>query len=366
MGLILLEKSILATIAYYDVLEYPLTGFEIFKYLISPSHIIAQSEQKKDLETESVIKPEFINILKTLQSKSLENFIEEKNGFYCLRKSKLGESKENYIDKLIKTRMDRQKISDQKWKKARKIIKYLWMIPCLKAVFVSGSLALDNAKDKSDIDLLIVAKHKRIWTVRFLITLFIHIIGKRRYGDKTADRICLNHYITDESLKIDFSSLYNAQTYAHLVPILEIEEAFSSEGRGIYNKFQKANNWINSYISFYPEKKSKDRRLIKKNKFLRGLAKFQEIILNTFLGTIFEKILALFQKLIIKRHSSSAKEGRVIIDDYQLEFHPSSPEAGVLDKYNKNVLRLGFKIKPEENSGLYKKEVKSDVSRLCS
>jgi len=280
-----------------------------------------------------------------LQDKSLENFIEEKNGFYCLRKSKPGESKESYIDKLIQTRMDRQKISDQKWKKARKIIKYLWMIPCLKAVFVSGSLVLDNAKDKSDIDLLIVAKHKKIWTVRFLITLFIHVIGKRRYGNKTADRICLNHYITDESLKIDFSSLYNAQTYAHLVPILEIEE-------GIYNKFQKANNWINNYISFYPEKKSKDRRLIKKNKFLRGLAKFQEIILNTFLGTIFEKILALFQKLIIKRHSSSAKEGRVIIDDYQLEFHPASSEKDIIKKYNENILKLDLKIKQEEDSGL--------------
>jgi len=29
-----LEKSILATLVYYDVLDRPLTGWEVFKYLI--------------------------------------------------------------------------------------------------------------------------------------------------------------------------------------------------------------------------------------------------------------------------------------------------------------------------------------------
>ena len=29
-----LEKSILSTLVYYDVLDQPLTGWEVFKYLI--------------------------------------------------------------------------------------------------------------------------------------------------------------------------------------------------------------------------------------------------------------------------------------------------------------------------------------------
>lgn len=336
MNLNLLEKSILATIAYYDVLDYPLTGFEVFKYLINPSHIIAQSKPEQGLISEPLKQPSFLEILKTLENKSLNNFIEEKNGFYFLKKR----------EKLLEIRIECQKISDQKWKKARKIIKKLWWIPFLRAVFVSGSLALDNTKKQSDIDLLIITKHKRIWTARFLITSFIHIIGKRRYGKKTADRICLNHYITDESLKIDFPSLYNAQTYAHLVPVLKIE-------KDIYKKFRGANKWINDYVIFYTDQQVDDQRLIKENKFLKSIANFQEVILNTFLGVILEKILAMFQKIIMRRHSPKArKEGRVITDEFQLEFHPSSPEIKVLDKYNKNLLKLGFEMKKEKDSGL--------------
>lgn len=346
MELNLLEKSILATIAYYDVLDYPLTGFEVFKYLISPSHIISQSNLRQSLQLEPLAKPGFLNVLRALKNKSLNNYIEEKNGFYGLKKiSQKSELK--YIDRLIKTRIEHQKISDQKWKRAKKIIKWLQFIPYLRMVLVSGSLALDNAKEGSDIDLLIITKHKKIWTNRFLITFFIHIVGKRRHGKKTANRLCLNHYITDKSLKIDFPSLYNAQTYAHLVPVLEIEG-------GIYKKFQKANQWIENYLAYYPEQKVANQRLIRKGKFLRKIAHFQEIILNSFLGTILEKILAFIQKTIIKYHSPKARgEGRVITDDFQLEFHPSSPEIRVLENYNKNILKLGFRTRKEKDSGLF-------------
>lgn len=336
MGLNLLEKSILATLAYYDVLDYPLTGFEVFKYLISPSHIIAQSKLERALVIEPLAQPTFLNVLKTLKNRSLRNFIQEKNGFHFLKGR----------EEIIRTRIERQKISDQKWKKARKIIQWLQIIPYLQMIAVSGSLALANAKKQSDIDLLIVAKHKKIWTNRFLITFLTQIVGKRRHGKKTADRICLNHYITDKSLKIDFPSLYNAQTYAHLVPILEKEE-------GIYNNFQKANQWIGSYLASYSIQKDFNQRLLKSRKFFQKIARFQEIILNTFLGNILEKILAFIQKAIIKYHSPKVRgEGRVITDDSQLEFHPTSPELKIIDKFNKNIIKLSLGIKPEKNSGL--------------
>lgn len=356
MDLNLLEKSILATVAYYDVLDYPLTGFEALKYLISPSHIIAQSKPEQSLVSEPLKQPSFLDILKTLKSRPLSNFIEEKNGFYFLKGR----------EKIIKTRIERQKISDQKWKKAGRIISKLQMLPYFKLVAVSGSLALDNTKKQSDIDLLIITKHKRIWTVRFLVTFFIQILGKRRHGKKTADRICLNHYITDRSLKIDFPSLYNAQTYAHLIPVLEIEEVRldsqeevdplrreASARRGIYKKFQEANQWIENYLAFYPGQEDYNQRLIKERRFFRKIARSQEFILNSFLGNVLEKLLALIQKTIIKYHSSKERdEGRVITDDFQLEFHPSSPEKNVLNKYNEIILTLRFKMKKEKDSGL--------------
>lgn len=336
MTLNLLEKSILATVGYYDVLDYPLTGFGVFKYLINPIHIIAQLGFSQNLELEPINKVCYLDILKSLNNQPLGNYIEEKNGFYFLRDRK----------EIIKTRIERQKISDQKWRKARKIIKWLQIIPYLRLVAISGSKALSNAKKDSDIDLLIIAKHKRIWTARFLLTLFIHLIAKRRHHKKTKNRLCLNHYITDQSLKINFPSLYNSQTYSHLIPVLETEQ-------GIYKKFQQANQWIKDYLFNYPKEEIPDQHQIKKSGCLGKIAKFQEFILNTFIGNVLEKFFKIIQKISIKIHSFRDKgEGRVIANEFQLEFHPQSPELKIIDKYNKKIIELGLAMKPEKNSGL--------------
>jgi len=336
MNLTYLEKSILATIAYYDVLDYPMTGFEVFKYLINPLHIARLSGIDFNAEIEPMENINLINVLRELKSENLKPYIDEKNGFYFLR-SRAG---------IIETRIERQKVSDELWKRAKKYTKYLQVIPFIKMILVSGSLAMSNARKESDIDLLIVAKHKRIWTVRFLITLFFQLIGKRRHGKKTVGKFCLNHYITDKSLKINFPSLYNAQIYSHMIAVFENEQ-------NIYNRFQFENRWITDYLYFYDLQKIDNQRKIKNNSFFNFIAKTKELFLNTLIGSVLEKILGFFQRYHIKHHPlRNKKEGRVLANDNQLEFHPISPEMKILDKYNENMLRLGFELERERDSGL--------------
>jgi predicted nucleotidyltransferase len=331
MNFNLLEKSILATITYYDAMDYPLTGFEIFKYLINPSHIVAVSDIKQDTEIEPVKEIKFVEILKILNDNNFRNKIEEKNGFYYLKGRK-----ENY-----QIRNERQKISDEMWKKTKKTIKWLQMIPYIKMVLVNGSMAMYNAKKESDIDLMIVTKNKRIWTTRFLTTLFFQIIGKRRHGEKIKNRFCLNHYITNDFLKSNLLNLYVAHLYAHLVPVLEIEE-------GIYNRFQFENRWIGNYLCFYNIDKLDNQKKIKNNSVMKFTRNCQEIILNTFLGNILEIVLGFFQKRHIKNHPLiNQKEGRIIFDDNQLEFHPNSRGIKILEKYEENILTLDIGIKKE-------------------
>ena len=340
LNLNLLEKAIIATVVYYDVLDYPLTGFEVFKYLINPARLISVDSQFSEIEPVGKI---FLkDILETLGSRNISFFLEEKNGFYFLREPA---SPSGGRGEILEIRIDHQKISDEKWKKAGKIIKWLQIIPYIKIVAVSGSLAMYNARKDSDIDLLIIARHKRIWTVRFLTSLFFQVISKRRHGVKTADRFCLNHFITDQSLKIDFPSLYNAQTYAHLVVILENEKR-------IYNRFQQANNWIWDYLAFYDYQKIGNQRKIKTNSFLRNIGRFQEFILSSFIGNILESLLGFFQKRLIKKHSiTQNKGGRIVANENQLEFHPTSPETKILDKYNEKMISLEFRVF-EKDSGL--------------
>ena len=305
-----LEKSILATLVYYDVLDQPMTGWEVFRYL----------QKSKTLKLNKIL-----DILEN--SSGLNKFINQKNGFYFLKGR----------ESIIKQRIERQIIADRKWKKARRIIRLLQVIPYIRMVAVSGSLAMSNTKEESDIDLLIVTKASRVWTCRALTTLCLHLIGQRRHGNLTKDRFCLNHYITDSSLEIPGQSLYNAQTYAHLVPILE---------NGLYQKFQEANQWINS-----------DRRYLttlKSNKFLGSIRRFREWILDTWSGNILESFLRRFQKRRIEKDPLTYKSGgRVVFNDQQLEFHPDSPEKMILEKYNQKMKELGFEeLGQEKDSGL--------------
>jgi len=339
-----LEKSILATLVYYDVLGRPMTGWEIFRYLI-----------KNKGSAIPLLRMALPNILETLEnSPELAKLISQKNGFYFL----------NGRQKTVKQRIERQKIADQKWKKTKRMVKLLQLIPFIRLVVVSGSLAMDNPKKESDIDLLIIARTGRIWTCRGLTTLFIHCLGQRRHGLLTKDRFCLNHYLTDQSLKIPLASLYNAQTYAHLVPIWEAEEfrgEFRSEAsnrgfasKSFYNQFQKANQWLKDYLVFYPQSQQGYLRQIKPNQSFVFSRKLREFILDRRVGDALECILRKVQARRIKKDPFTYQSGgRVVFNDEQLEFHPDSPEKRILEKYNQEMKKLGLAdLAQEKDSGL--------------
>jgi len=341
----LLQKSILSTVVYYNTLDYPLTSFEVFKYLINPLHIASfyysskktlKDFSKTPLEINRFSEITLDNIIRNLENRELKKFIKEKNGFYFL------EGRE----KNIRIRIKRQKIADQKWGKVRKIIYWLQIIPYLQMVAVNGSLALNNTYEESDLDLFIVVKNKRIWVTRFLITLFVQLIGKRRHKKLTKDRICLNHYVTDKSLEI-FGSLPNAEVHARMIPVLEVK-------KGIYREFQKANNWIKNYLVFWPKLEIKHSKNLKISSLLRDIAKIFEKCLNSKIGDLLEKLLKKIQERTIEKNPLTHKKGgRIIFNNNQLEFHPNSPEGKRLNKYNKTMIFLGQnKLGQEKDSGL--------------
>jgi len=304
----LLQKSILSTVVYYNTLDYPLTSFEVFKYLINPLHIASfyysskktlKDFSKTPLEINRFSEITLDNIIRNLENRELKKFIKEKNGFYFL------EGRE----KNIRIRIKRQKIADQKWGKVRKIIYWLQIIPYLQMVAVNGSLALNNTYEESDLDLFIVVKNKRIWVTRFLITLFVQLIGKRRH----------------KKLK-----------------------------KGIYREFQKANNWIKNYLVFWPKLEIKHSKNLKISSLLRDIAKIFEKCLNSKIGDLLEKLLKKIQERTIEKNPLTHKKGgRIIFNNNQLEFHPNSPEGKRLNKYNKTMIFLGQnKLGQEKDSGL--------------
>ena len=317
-----LDKSILSTIVYYDVLGLPLTSLEVYKYLVdvrSPTSHISFSDISDALESNDFLK----------------KYLDHKNGFYFLK----------CRNDIVEQRIRGEKAIQEKWKKCKWAIKLLGGVPFVRMAALSGSVAVGNASEVSDIDLLVVVKKGRIWTTRLLVTILLSILGKRRYGRFIKDRICLNHYITDKSLKINFPSLYNAQTYVHLIPVLGDTDLFV--------RFQKENSWIKGWVS-PGDNREKNLKYLKPSLLLKVIVGPGELVLSGRWGDFVEKILARWQKKIINRGTDASGRGRITIDDTQLEFHPDSPEAWIVDKYNKKMRDLGFQeLAKERDSGLH-------------
>ncbi len=319
----------LATIAYYDILEFPLTLPEIYKYLVNPSRVSILNKPIGEFTQEDVGK-QLENLVKL-------NFIGNRDAFYFL-----GDQ-----SSLYEIRRERAKIAEEKWIKFLDISRRLRLVPYIRGIFASGSMSMDNTDLDSDFDVLVIAVPGRIYTARFLLLVLASVFRSRRrwFDRKAPDKLCFNHYITEDNLHIEHHSLYNAQSYAHLKPV--------SVPRELFEKFFTANNWINKYLyNFKPV--YDDQRTIASNKFLLGLAKFFELILNSKLGDWTEAWVKRYQQGRIKRNPATRNSGgRIIINDKELEFHPNSFERYLIDKYNQSLKNLGILAPyPEKDSGL--------------
>jgi len=320
-----LEKSILATVSYYDIFDYPLTGFEIWRYLV------LSEESKNNKFTAG----ELFEVI--TGGGGLKNKISQKHGFYFLV------GREGIVEK----RLWRKKLADEKWKKMKKVFELVVLVPFVRGIFISGSLAMENSKNDSDIDIIVVAKYGRIWTVRTLMTALTTVLGVRRHGNKTEDRICLNHYITDESLQIPFESLYNAESYVHLTNLYK-------EDKNIFHLFQEQNGWIRNYLTNYKISELGSVRSIDKNRFFVFTSKIFEVILSGFLGNKIEKIFTSVESRRIERDALYKKSGgRITIDDSQLEFHPDSHENFIIPEFNRRMKGAGImELANQKDSGL--------------
>jgi hypothetical protein len=323
-----LQKSILKTVAYWDVLDWPLTAFEIWRYLINPRRLGLHAPDH----------PTLGEILEALSSKELSKYLASTSGFWHFR---------DRSEELVKQRIQRELLADMNWKIVKRRAKWLQIIPFIRLVMGSGSLSAGNMTEKSDFDLLIITKAGRIWTTRALVTLFLDILGWRRRDEiNTAGKFCLNHYITDRSLTINMPSIYTAQSYAHLLPIWGDME--------LYRSFQERNAWLKIYLANYPQPFLPHVKSIAPKKILSSVARLFEKILSGRLGDKLEMWLGAYQaKKIAANPKTGTSGGRVVFSSEVLEFHPNSKERWIISRLNERLTALGFpELADEKDSGL--------------
>ncbi|MBU1102431.1 hypothetical protein KJ853_02130 [Patescibacteria group bacterium] len=305
-----LERAILPTLIYCDLLDRPLTDLEIYKYLLGPNQRVSFFDFKQTL-TELV------------QTKKVES----RNGlFFFIKRSNI-----------IKIREKRLKLAQLKWKKLKKLSRWLTLVPFLRLAAVTGSLTAYNTRRESDFDLLIVAKNGRLWLARTLITALTGLLGVRRHGTFTKDRICLNCYLTQDSLKIKPQAkphdFHSAQEYGRLTPLLEIE-------KGLYQKFLQKNSWLNQYLNFYPWPNNQTAKKIEPGKFLSLIRETIEWLLEDATGNWLEKKLGAWQTQRIKKKSETEPADQIYVSNECLMFHPKSKSYELVQKWQAKIDHL--------------------------
>jgi len=293
-----LEKSILATVSYYDIFDYPLTAWEIWKWLY---------DQEKNLPAVS-----FFQVYSLLMAKDsvLAGRLESKNGFYFLPNRA----------RIVDLRLENNKVAIRKYKKALRFAKLLKLCPYIKMIAICNSLSFANAGDYSDIDFFIIAKKKRIWLARFCANFLPKFLGIRPTHGDTQDKFCFTFFVTEDNLdlqrlQIDQDDIYLKFWLTQIQPVYD--------PAGCYQKLLSANNWaLKCFPNFFPVELSFHRQV--KNgwlsKFFRELIKFFSV---GPLGWLQEKLAKSLQLKILPRYlRKMANQGnKVVINDQVLKFH---------------------------------------------
>ena len=194
------------SILYHNIFDYPLSFSELIKWKSSDAIDFGQNDAN----------------------------IVSKNGFYFL------EGK----DGLIYKRALRKRISSKKIALAKRAAKILSLIPTIKMLAVTGSLAMQSAEERSDIDLMVVTNKGSLWTTRALIYFLIFVTGiKFRRAGKggEANKLCLNIWLDESELNWPQKdrNIYTAHEIAQVEPLINRDHT--------YEKFVNINKWAAKY-----------------------------------------------------------------------------------------------------------------------
>ncbi len=201
-----LDMVSIAALIYHNLFDYPLTEVELIKWAVGSK-------------------------VKVIDKSLLSTY---KGGYFFL-KGREG---------LILKRVMRKRSSLRKMRIAKKAAKVLALIPAVKLVAISGSLAMENAREDADIDLLIISQEGLLWTTRIISYLLLKLTGfsLRRAGNREEkDRLCLNIWLDELDLSWNKGArnIYTAHEIAQIVPLVNKNKT--------YEKFLWANRWIKNY-----------------------------------------------------------------------------------------------------------------------
>jgi hypothetical protein len=179
------EFAIARSVIYASLFDYPLTLDQLHRTLVgcraTPSHLAA-------VYAHSAVLPAIV---------------EHRDGFFF----PAGRAD------LVAERRRREARSRAFLAHHERMLRWICAIPFTRLVALSGSLAHLNLEPGGDLDLFIVTRGPRVWTVTMAVLLLTRALGRRRV-------VCANFIVADSHLGLDQQDLFTANQVISLRPLI--------------------------------------------------------------------------------------------------------------------------------------------------
>ncbi len=197
-----LEDSILRTLLYADVFNFPMTLPEIQHFLIASLPTTAAAVEGA-----------------LMQSDRLGSLIACVDGYFMIAGR----------EELAALRQERERASRSLWASAERYGRWFGRLPFVRMVALTGALAVRNAVDGDDIDYVLVTREGRVWLARACAILVVRLARLRGV------QLCPNYVLSECALVQESHSIYMAHEIAQMVPMV---------GQDVYLRMRALNNWV--------------------------------------------------------------------------------------------------------------------------
>ncbi|MFA6130921.1 MAG: hypothetical protein WC730_01510 [Patescibacteria group bacterium] len=274
-----LSETILETAAYFSFFGYPLTRFEIWKWLRNPVRRFSYFEVIQEID-------------RMVEDRELSAC----GAFLALES----------VETQKQERHRRYRHAIKKQHRVHWIVWYLSKIPWARGVALCNNLPFHFTREESDIDFFVITHRHRVWTTRLMAVLPLYLFRLRPHEAKH-DPIDVSFFVDEDAF--DFSLLrlapddpYLSVWIRSLVPLYEREP-------GVFGSFFAMNAWAGWEFPHGRRARRSDDRTRERTWFLPSLlperlAKYVQL-----------KRLPTTTALMVNQSSD------VVVNDHMLKFH---------------------------------------------
>jgi hypothetical protein len=286
------ELSIARTVLYASLFDYPLTLEQIHESLIG----------------DALDRNEIAAICRA--SAPLRAIVEQRDGFFF----PAGRAD------LVAERRAREDRSRAFVARHARALRLICALPFTRMVALSGSVAHLNLEDGGDLDLFIVTRGRRVWTVSVAMIVLTRLLGVRQV-------MCANFVMADTHLAIEQHDLFTANQILHLKPLF---------GAEVLEGFVAANPFVRR---FYPNRRTPAPSPFTVN--TDGWLGRTKNILERMLASPSPAIEAACRRLYawhLRRRSAGWRSpDQVRMQDDTLKLHTQSHRRSVLERFDERV-----------------------------